>query len=569
MPVRFRLKSVRTACLAGAAALVLTAAAACSSGSSGGTAANGSPSTLKTNTTIAVAPPKAGGSLTVLEGKGFSGDWPLGLDPATNTTGSADQDYYNAVFGQLFELGANGKLIYDLATGYQYSNGNKTVTVDLRPGVKFSDGSPLTASVVAWNWTRDLESPCTCSPATSWQVAHTNPKVDTSPPAAGVIKVLNPTTIQVNLTAPDGAFINQMFDTIPNWIISETSFKKMGEAAFAKLPVGAGPFIMVSDSYSNQITMKKNPGYWQKGLPYLDGLTFKSVSGDEAAYEAMLSGEGQVYIDMSTPQLLSESASHFDVLNQLGTSPYDLQLNTASAPFNNIKARQAIYAMTNFAPILQNIFKNQYPVTEGFTGPGGICYEPTVPGYQGYNPTLAKKLVQESGLNKVTINLGTISSSPVASETTQALSQEWAQFGVKTTLHVYPLNGLIQAFTAGGGKAWQAMIQTAGAYDPSSGVGVGFRFMSTSPFSGVHDPALDKLLDQAVSTSNLSSRCSYYDQAAAYIAKNFYGPFYFAFAPANISVKGVAGPGLTTPLPAVAVAPATLWEDVYYNPSGS
>jgi peptide/nickel transport system substrate-binding protein len=225
--------------------------------------------------------------------------------------------------------------------------------------------------------------------------------------------------------------------------------------------------------------------------------------------------------------------------------------------------------MTNFAPILQNIFKNQYPVTEGFTGPGGICYEPNVPGYQGYNPTLAKQLVQQSGLNKVTINLGTISSSPVASETTQALSQEWAAFGVKTTLHVYPLNGLIQAFTAGGGKQWQSMIQTAGAYDPSSGVGVGFRFMSTSPFSGVHDPALDKLLNQAVSTSNLSSRCSYYNQAAAYIAKNFYGPFYFAFAPANISVKGVAGPGLTSPLPAVAVAPATLWEDVYYNPSGS
>src|SRR6201996_2631549 len=567
MPVRFRLMSMRTACLAGAAALVLTAAA-CSSGTSG-TGAGSSPSVLKTNTSIAAPPPKAGGSLTVLEGKGFSEDWPLGLDPATNTTGSADQDYYNAVYGQLFELGDNGKLIYDLATGYQFSNGNKTITIDLRPGVKFSDGTPLTASVVAWNWTRDLESTCTC--AAEWVVNRVNPKVTTSAPAPGVIKVLNPTTIQVNLSIPDGAFINQMFDTIPNWIISEVSFNKMGEKAFAQLPVGAGPFIMVSDTYSNQIVMKKNPTYWQapQGLPYLDSLTFKSVSSDEAAYEAMLSGEGQVYIDMSTPQLLTESEQHFDVLNQLGTSPYDLQLNTAVAPFNNPKARQAIYAMTNFAPILKNIFDNQYPVVEGFTGPGGICYEPTVPGYQGYNPTLAKQLVAESGLNKVTINLGTISSSQVASETTEALAQEWSAFGVKTTLHTYPLNGLIQAFTVNGGKSWQAMIQTAGAYDPSSGVGGGFRFDSTSPFSGVHDAKLDTILDQAEASNVLSTRCGYYDQAAEYIAKNYYGPFYFAFAPANISVKGVAGPGLTTPLPAVAVAPATLWEDVYYNPSGS
>ena len=566
MPVRFRLMSMRTACLAGAAALVLTAAAACSSG---GGSSSASPSVQASNSSIPVASPKAGGSLTVLEGKGFSGDWPLGLDPATNTTGSADQDYYNAVYGQLFELGDNGKLIYDLATGYQYSNGNKTVTIDLRPGVKFSDGSPLTADVVAWNWTRDLESSCTC--AAEWAVARTNPKVTTSAPAASVIKVLSPTQIQVNLALPDGAFINQMFDSIPNWIISENSFNKMGEKAFAQLPVGAGPFIMVSDSYSNQIVMKKNATYWQasQGLPYLDNLTFKSVSGDEAAYEAMLAGEGQVYTDMSTPQLLSESQQHFDVLNQLGTSPYDLQLNTAVAPFNNVKAREAIYAMTNFAPILQNIFKNAYPVVQGFTGPGGICYQPKVAGYQGYDPTLAKQLVQESGLDKATINLGTISSSPVASETTQALAQEWAAFGVKTTLHTYALNALIQAFTVNAGKSWQSMIQTAGAYDPAGGVGVGFRFNSTSPFSGVHDTKLDTILSNAAASSVLSTRCTFYNQAAEYIAKNYYGPFYFSFAPANVSVKGVAGPGLTTPLPAVSVTPAILWEDVYYNPSGS
>jgi peptide/nickel transport system substrate-binding protein len=567
MPVRFRLMSMRTACLAGAAALVLTAAAACSSGS--GSSPNASSSVQTANSSIAVAGPKAGGSLTVLEGKGFSGDWPLGFDPATNTTGSADQDYYNAVYGQLFELGDKGKLIYDLATGYQFSNGNRTVTIDLRPGVKFSDGSPLTADVVKWNWTRDLESSCTC--AAEWTVARTNPKVTTSAPAASVIKVVNPTTIQVNLAVPDGAFINQMFDSIPNWIISENSFNKMGEKAFAQLPVGAGPFIMVSDSYSNQIVMKKNPTYWQapQGLPYLDNLTFKSVSGDEAAYEAMLSGEGQVYTDMSTPQLLTESQQHFDVLNQLGTSPYDLQLNTAVAPFNNPKAREAIYAMTNFQPILQNIFKNAYPVVEGFTGPGGICYQPTVAGYQGYNATLAKQLVQQSGLDKVTIDLGTISSSPVAAETTQALAQEWAAFGVKTTLHSYGLNALIQTFTANAGKSWQAMIQTAGAYDPAGGVGVGFRFNSTSPFSGVHDPKLDTILSSAAASSSLSVRCPLYNQAAQYIAKNYYGPFYFSFAPANVSVKGVAGPGLTTPLPAVSVTPAILWEDVYYNPSGS
>ncbi len=82
------------------------------------------------------------------------------------------------------------------------------------------------------------------------------------------------------------------------------------------------------------------------------------------------------------------------------------------------------------------------------------------------------------------------------------------------------------------------MVQTAGAYDPAGGVGVGFRFTSTSPFSGVHDPKLDTLLNEAQGSTNLSTRCGFYDQAAAYIAKNYYGPFYFSFSPANIAVHG-------------------------------
>jgi peptide/nickel transport system substrate-binding protein len=65
------------------------------------------------------------------------------------------------------------------------------------------------------------------------------------------------------------------------------------------------------------------------------------------------------------------------------------------------------------------------------------------------------------------------------------------------------------------------------------------------------------------------TRCGLYKQAAEYIAKNYYGPFYFSLNPTNVSVKGVGGPGLTSPLPAVVVAPAIPWEDIWYNPSGT
>jgi peptide/nickel transport system substrate-binding protein len=558
---------MRTACLAGAAAIALTAAACSSSTSSG------SPSSTTSSTSSpSSAPVKTGGSITVLESSGYSGAWTT-LDPPLNKEGAATQDFMTAVYGQLFELGTGGAIVPDLATGYSFTPDAKTLTITLRQGVKFTDGTPFNAQAVYTNWMRDLGTAGISNGFNSpWPIAElpapkSAPPGTAEPPAAGVVQVTGPYTIVLHFAAPDGAAIDELFDNIETWIASPAALTKEG-TSFGQNPVGAGPFQVVSNVPNNELIVKKNPGYWQAGHPLLDQITFKTVGSDEAAYEAMLANEGQVYENLATNQLLTESAQHFTVENNLGTSPYDLQLNTAVAPFNNPKARQAIYAATNFAPILQHLFGGRYPVTQSFTGPGGICYEQNVPGYQGYDPTLAKQLIQQTGLDKVTIQLGTIALS-TAQESMQALATEWESLGLKVKQTSWPLSGLIAAFEANGGKSWESMVQTAGAYDPASGVGVAFRFNSHSPFSGVHDPQLDTLLANAAGSTSLSTRCGFYNQAAAYIAKNYYGPFYFTLAPSNIAVHGVGGPGITTPLASVVVVPTIPWEDVYYNPSSS
>ena len=114
---------VRRFCLGGTALLLGLVVAAC-----------GGSSTSSTTTQASSGTPKAGGTLTVLEWTGFSGDWPAGLDPATNINGAADQSQMDAIFGELFELGPKGKIIPDLATGYKFSNGGKTITITLARG---------------------------------------------------------------------------------------------------------------------------------------------------------------------------------------------------------------------------------------------------------------------------------------------------------------------------------------------------------------------------------------------------------------------------------------------------
>jgi peptide/nickel transport system substrate-binding protein len=314
---------------------------------------------------------------------------------------------------------------------------------------------------------------------------------------------------------------------------------------------------VVSDTPSSELVLKANPHYWQKGLPYLKSLTFKPVLDDETALKDMESGAGQAYEGMSTPQLASSFKAHFTTTTEPSTSPYDIQLNTLTAPFSNIKARQAIYYATDTPLLDAKLFGDAYAPTQSFTAAAGLFYEPKVPGYITYNLAKAKALVKQVG--GISISLDTITS-PVAETLDEGLQEEWEAAGMKVTLNNFDLTGLIAVFESG---KWQAFLQTAGAYDPEAGVGVAFRFASTSPFTGVKDPHVDTLIDEAAGTVSMAQRKLYNDELSAYIAQKAYGPFLFPIAGYNIAASGVAGPGLTTPIPSVAVDPEILWQYVY------
>jgi peptide/nickel transport system substrate-binding protein len=157
------------------------------------------------------------------------------------------------------------------------------------------------------------------------------------------------------------------------------------------------------------------------------------------------------------------------------------------------------------------------------------------------------------------VNLGTISNY-VAKQILTALQTQWEKAGIKVQTSDLQLAALVQQFTGG---QWQAMLQTAGAWDPAAGVGVAFRYSSKSPFSGVADPDLDNLLGQGAGTTDQAKRKDIYQQAAQLIAAKHYSPFGLAFAPTNVAVKGVHGPGLTTKIPAILVNTGVIWDEVY------
>ncbi|GAA1464956.1 ABC transporter substrate-binding protein [Microbacterium thalassium] len=533
--------------------------------------------------------PQSGGEITVLLDSGFAGGWATGLDPATSNTTGANLPQNAAIFGGLFTLeadddGLNARIESNQAEGYEWTDEGLTLTVTLRDGITFTDGTAMDADAVVWNWIRLLNSGSTGAPRLQLDTTGEAPDLSdefmdslwAALPAdvdeatvmghLAAIQAVDDLTVQMKLTAVDGSLVNGFPASALNLIASPSAYAEMGAEDFSLMPVGAGPFIITSDSMSDRLELEKNPDYFKDGLPYLDAINFQSVGGDQVAYQTLLAGQGDVIEGLSAVTLIQEAQNNPDVAVYPGvpTSPYVVQLNTRVAPFDDIKAREAVYYATDFAAINEGLFKGDGEMSQSFTASGGLFWNPEVDGYREYDLDKAKALVEELG--GLTVTLGTTDIVTARSVNT-ALQTQWKEAGIDVEITAQPLGDVINDFLGG---QWQAMLQTAGAWDPSVGIGVSVRFGSTSPFSGAPLPAeegatteLDDLLAAAVSTIDDDERKMYYDEIAKYISDEALAPFGMAFTPAQVVREGVYGPGLSTPIPALAVNEGVLYDRVW------
>lgn len=231
----------------------------------------------------------------------------------------------------------DGKIVPWLATSWTISDDKKVYTFEIKPDVKFTDGTLLDARAVAENINGWLgNDPDRRNPTAA-------PYLEDSFESATAIA---PLTLQITLKTPFQPLLN-VFAQSSQGILSPTALKR-GLAVNCNSPVGSGPFIVEKWNHGQNVVFRRNPNYnsapgnaKHQGPAYVDGIDWRFLSDQTVRYGSLLTGESDVVYDI--PAVAWKDAnSRFTVLRHItGGTPLRLALYTARPPFDDVLVRQA------------------------------------------------------------------------------------------------------------------------------------------------------------------------------------------------------------------------------------
>ena len=321
--------------------------------------------------------PRYGGTLRIAEqSEGFS----IGFPPKMVRLLAYTMRQAVPAIEPLFRTDKTGKPAPWLATEYKEDAAGKAITLTLRKGVKFHDGTNFNAEAVKWN----LDQCISAKSAGSEKFKS--------------IDVINDYAVRINLTEWDSTVISSLASNI-GMIISPIAFKKNGEEWASNNPVGTGPFQFVSMQKDIKTTYKKFDGYWQKGKPYLNGVEWNIIEDTNTRQMSFRAGELDIALSIAAKDVASLEKGGFVVFrHRQGSGAASLIFDSANpnSLFANLKVRQAAQYAIDTEAIVKSLFFGEYEAANQYIYKGHWAYNPSLIGYP-YNPSKAKQLLTEAG----------------------------------------------------------------------------------------------------------------------------------------------------------------------------
>ena len=374
---------------------------------------------------------------------------PETIDPALNSASDGGCMILHS-FECLLTVDESGALAPGQAESWEVSEDGLVWTFHLRDGLKWSDGSDLTANDFVYSWKR------VCDPMTAAPYAETVLGM-----VEGYAEAVEGNTDALNVVATDDkTLVVTLANNCPYFgslaafatlsPVQQATIEANGDA-WAVSPetyVSNGSFYVTEWVPGSHIMMSKNPNYWNADAIKLDKIKFNLMEDANAAYSAFQTGEVLLIKDVPTEEIPSlEGNPEFHVDPIIGT--YYLSLNTQVEPFTNPLVRKALSLAIDRDYVAGTIMQGTYSAAYNFMGPGwmdaaGAQFMDNANGGETYisadyeaNLEEAKRLLTEAGYPNgeglPAITYSTNDSGyhkPVA----EYLQQAWGELGIDVTV---------------------------------------------------------------------------------------------------------------------------------------
>ena len=342
---------------------------------------------------------------------------PPSLDPTSNASAAIDEVFDYNVYQHLVQLDPKGDVVPVLATSYAISPDGLRYSFTIRPGVRFSNGDPMTASDVVFSLRR------AASPRSDY------PYADLLAAMASVSSP-NPRTVVVRLSRPDNQFLYSLAAYSNGIVLDPRAVGKISTD-----PVGTGPYVYESEIPGYDVVLRANTRYWA-GRPALSQVTFRYFSSPEAEVGALKSGALDVIDNLPDPADVSQFVGDksFAVIDGPTAGKIQVTINNSSGPLRKLKVRQAIAYATDKKAILEAAADGFGTVIGSDDVPGEPWYLPSIDKTYAYNVGKAKRLLAEAGYPKgfaVTLTLPPYGYALTAGPLVQA---ELAAVGIRATI---------------------------------------------------------------------------------------------------------------------------------------
>lgn len=429
------------------------------------------------------------------------------LDPTLART-YVGRIVFASICDKLFDIDEKLNVVPQLALSHETSADGKTVTIKLRPGVKFHDGEALDANAAKFSLDRHRTM------SGSFRRAELS-QVDS-------VDVVDPTTIRINLKSPFSPLIAQLTDRA-GMMVSPKAAQEAGDK-FGQKPICAGPYKFVERVQQDRIVVEKFADYWDKANVHIDRITYVPITDSTVRLANLKSGQ----LDLIERALATDikdirATRGLKLATAFELGYQGITINTgkgdaAKGPLgSDARVRQAFEAAIDREALSQVVFNGEFKPGNQWVNPENSFYQKSIP-VPKRDVAKAKKLLADAGVKTPVPVDFMVPNNPETRQVAEVVQAMTAEAGFDVKIRVTEFATSLKEAEAGNYQAY--MLAWSGRTDPDGNIQSFAYTGAPNNYSAYSNKDVDAALDEARTKNAMPDRMAAYKRAAEQLAKD-------------------------------------------------